>query len=622
MTASQLREWAAALEDAAVFAPRFTCDFALWLLRAHVEPESREIAFYGTTIIDPEVTRDHLPRLLLRAAYGAVVESEPPAIINALVHCARREQRLGAAERLRRTGTSVGAALQETLSSFDIPAGFTPVAEDRARRLLSEDTPEVAREAARALFGALLQRERHSMGARGTKVTLTSYPIPLDSEAGRARTELRDRLWELLNGEPESQWRSFAWELLATTGRGGMVTPDDDPEDAPLHRLQRTLETLDHSPPQPQSAAEWYEARKMWVWYLEFEDAGPARQIANQCEDRFQRSIDDEAKQIVLGDPVIGAPETLISASRQDAIAFIRRVSRLCSEVDDDRSWHFARSSMREAGADGAPELLSACAELLAEPAKPRVRDLHLALLEGILTRARRESTVSQVWASIDARAPGASIDARTSVYFRSAMPAVARTFVVEDLDAVADRLAEFVRRAAGAAFGALGHLYVLDRERVRDLVAQAWSHCPDGQEQSCFDELVHALQWRVAGRAPPTDLGADDSRWLLDQLTHVPRPAVRGNVEWYLEDLLRRIGRPSTEWIESFLRERQTRSNVQGYSAVPIYLPLDRFVDLDNVEPDLLRRVLDLAVEDPVAAHMCPRWIWGCQKILRCWQG
>jgi hypothetical protein len=152
----------------------------------------------------------------------------------------------------------------------------------------------------------------------------------------------------------------------------------------------------------------------------------------------------------------------------------------------------------------------------------------------------------------------------------------------------------------------------------LKTLVEEVLQSIPSAERSPALRSLVESVNAAVHGADPatvPTGLGV----WLLDQLLQLPDlDDIGGNVEWYLEDTLKLVGRVPLSWLPRALAARSALEARQdgsaGFHALGYHTRLSKYVKsltaadaTDEPALDAVRALLDLGDDHGTVGHYLP---------------
>jgi hypothetical protein len=613
---SRLLEFCDILEEIGIFFPTLTSDLCRDALARDLPPETRELRYVGTVSKTMDDVRDRLPWALFMAARGCRTSRERYEVLCTLVASARREALISdSIARLENQGKSSGRILSRVLESvFEVPPEFVDDAARLANDLLNAATPsEADKLAAEQLFRPLVRVERVATEFVGNKFRIARYAVSSDQPQGRARTQVLARLWKILAGDPLNPWRRLAWLVIDSSREAGLLV--SPPTDDSRQMLESAAQVLEAQP--DLSMEELVVARKVWHWYLEHETDPDKRTLAQRCEDRYRVFAQaDKLGDVLSSDSIDGDEEEAVLASLRTSPDGIRKLIAAARRLDTNFAWHRARRLAERLGASASDTMIDEAARAFASHFG-RDRDLLERILSGALAtaRARGDDVLLRLWERLDAAASGPTqLELRARLY-GPASPFITLTFTLADLAVVRGRLGALAASYPDALLSALGGMYRLDPQATRSGVEEAWQAIEPRRRLESFNALIHGLYWVLGTKEMRCGPSREHSEWLLDQLVYVPDASrFGGNSEWYLNDIVKRQGKPDLQWLARFLRRRIDRSVEEGYDAIPHHLAIDQLVEASPASAEAFDEVFDLVAADQASQYMPPKWLAGVE--------
>lgn len=508
-----------------------------------------------------------LPWMLFHAARGGAESSQRTAVINELLEIAAFE---GSSQ--KRSGQGAAELLERIIAGGpDVGFDFTKEAGDIALERLEYlavgvGTPEEAA-ASRALLDALMSTQRTQTWADGGQFHIVTGVIAAESVAGRVRTQLLNRVKELIEDQHVSTGRTAVWGLLAEACSNLISAwldsnkTNDQMKDEILGFLQFAENHLHDA-----DYAELVAARGIWNWQAHYGPDSEAKSIASRLEALYsQNAIPAEMERLFGGEyweshrsASRDKASELASGQASEITAFLDRVdiyraarkegieSQLawdlgCHGPESTAVQEFVRQALgREPGWRVRFAVIAASAwisHLRPDPASAA------ATLSDLLTRCaddsgRRELLVRTVGRSIAEHAPTVS----------------ERNVFLQQQHLFAGQPYELVSVAA--------NLFMSDPDHCKNAVRQATEGLSDKQQ---VIELIGALCSGLLPVAANLPLGTGE--WLLDQILVVPRLYLlkHSNNEYYLQQVVAKCGKPGASWLLNALRKRCAMENESG---------------------------------------------------------
>ncbi|MCL2726083.1 MAG: ATP-binding protein [Polyangiaceae bacterium] len=138
----------------------------------------------------------------------------------------------------------------------------------------------------------------------------------------------------------------------------------------------------------------------------------------------------------------------------------------------------------------------------------------------------------------------------------------------------------------------------------LRLLMEDVLGTVPPEQLSQAIRALVEAIYWAVCPvrektaktAAPPSGL----AEWLMTQLLALPNfDDLGGTVEWYLTEILKRVGRVDILWLPKALAQRQQQETTEGssYKAAGYRARISKYVR-EIVDADIANAVIKIALD------------------------
>lgn len=519
-------------EEVAHWMPQVAVDLALDVLRPRAESDDA----VGRA-------RRRVPWLLFHAAGGARTPDERTELVRALFRAAQHEAAASPPAHPD-DGKSAQRVIARIVESIDEVADFSAEFEALVHAQLDGHAPApTALVATEWVLRPLVHIEGMTSRYDAKTYQFRHYRIHPASARARVRRRLLDRLWGMLERDFDGPWRVVAWRVLHVS-RSAMMFGSNDAADRARVHLERALPILSTHP--ALGLDEVRAARESWSWHLEFGEASEEKQLAERCEEHYQRIVrQDRATTILLGTSFDAELEPTRTGSVGEVVLVFDQILAAAVRIGTDHAWLRARRVSDAVGRSGRAECREALFDLATHAhAGAAQASVIVEFVGGLLSAARAlgGDAVAALWRDIDARAPGLSVRARASLYGeRFAAPA---GLLQEDFTAFAARLDALAATSPIETFHALGRMLWLGNA-VRGAVARAWSATADARRARAFIALVEGAH-AVLGAQLVLPVPAL-SEWVLDQLLEVPRPddvfGETGN--WYLDQILAMCGRP-----------------------------------------------------------------------------
>lgn len=454
-----------------------------------------------------------------------------------------------------------------------------------------------------ALLRPQLAIEQHGTTWMGDgTLSLDTWHIGPSDAYGRARTEILNKLWPLVEGGNGVEGLCvFVWQLLAEANRqtnqewrkAGEKGPSWEGETK--KNLERTLEILKN---RKFSLAELRMARDIWHWHERYDERENLRALAKQCEDCYLEFLEEKGMgsfEALFGDTAnFRKREELRKEKALDAASYDVEKMRAFFEGaleffasgrrgrqrDDGELIGFVTYCGREMVCNESDYAGHLKALLKSEP-EPRLLDVTLALARGCFIELRSgERDEEAVRALIDRileLAPGQDTKA---VYFEKTYAATvlvwAELLNEADIENIRDHW-ELILKAEPdryLPFQMLGLLSWKNQEWAQtELEAGGcWQGVPDDKRANAFSALLDGFyQRRIMKSDPPEAIEPERFEWLMDQLYYVPDlDACHGRWNYNLEKIAVVAGKLPIRWLADFVEKHPAGFKTEELSEDP----------------------------------------------------
>jgi hypothetical protein len=489
---------------------------------------------------------------------------------------------------------------------------FEDAAATVGSKLLDETgghVPPVSRvEVLKALVGPATSVERRQTWSEGYKVIMQTSTILPGHPAWATRETLISKIKVLLSRDETPQaTRSTLWMLFAEAHRGLNQRSAQGPQEVQTIMRQEMLSDMIWARPVLAGRTEHLDeiaaARGLWDWHARFEKYGELRDAAEQLEKLYKTNqLAAEFEWLLSRDEWKARGQRAAEKASElalgghDAIeAFLKRAENF---LESEKNLYQISSVACELGekaeeADGIRHFILAT---LGQPeVSPRADLAAVAANRWAAARRRREPTSAQALVLELADACGSNaqkINLLQRIYGQLPRPkdfgdlSDAEFLFVRSHEKLFTEAAQIPAFVSCIAWG-------VDFEwpSLKALVERVLDVTPDEQAAQTLAILVDAFYWAVSEREPiavPTDLGS----WMLDQLLRVPDiDCLGGNLEWYISEVLKRVGKPPLIWLPRALVRRRDLEAQRGHEnvrSISSQMRLTSFVASINEDSDI----------------------------------
>jgi hypothetical protein len=621
MSATQRVVLADILETVAHYQPGAAASLVR-ALRLSPAPDETVEGIFGPKVVGQADVVLTLAWPLFGAAMGAQSLDEQEAVLRELCTLTEAEAELAPSlpRGLPNDGQRAAALVTRVLEGGP---QFWSEYDDTAKQLGVELLDELARQGPSrgqvalldSLVRPLLDRERRQTWADDRSFTWRTFSIEPGGSAWLARETVLARLRENLRADAiPSESRRQLWRVFSRVRTGKA-----------LDELKWTHEVLTSRVP---SIEELAAAREVWDWYRRYEKDPATKAAADALEDLYESNDLASEFQPLLpsledwqehdGRASAKAAELALASSPNDIAAFLdRAASFLGSEQHLFRLGGVARSLGTHAESREVVRQFIR-GGLKASPIDPRA-EFVVAAAESwvagvrIATPERAHVLVNELLDACGSDERRAHLLER----FYSQVPRF-REITAEERALLRNSRELFTSTSRDAAFVAalalsVGH----DWPTLQPLLEDALAAVPAERLPLAMHALVDALYWAVredANPKPPTDLG----EWLMSQLLALPEMGdIGGNSDWYLTEILKRLGRPDVRWLPEALRRRQMQESFDGGAkshAVRHNARVSKYVDpVDAAHASdagvlgAIGRVLDFVTDEGTVGYYLP---------------
>ena len=521
--------------------------------------------------------------------------------------------------------------------------GFDHAAQHQAELLIAElavqaPTPGQT-ELANTLIKQLLETQRHQSWNDEYTVNWRTRIIG----PGTAAWQVRETLLRQIQGALESDStphssRLVFWGLLVDSHRSiNQIRTNGSTEiqqcfrDILLDNLKWALNVISS---RRGNIRELSAARELWNWHHQFEEDSEIRDLSVKLESQYaSNEFAEEFEELLCFDNVetfqsraaSKADQLVANDNPNDIDAFIlRAIQYLGGDGNLGRLGTIAVELGTRAISSSA--VRSYVLRTLGSANVSPVTQFAVAIASQWVFTLRKSGEISRIRALLQELMNACGSEAQviylvSAVYSKFTIPTTSTDFTRDELDELVSLGPLFLRNGQGPAFiGALGPMLRHDWTAVRVIVEEYLSKIPSNQVSRAVQSLVDTMYWIVREKVPegaPTDLGL----WMLNQLLVVSDlDELGGNLEWYISEILKRLGRAPLSWLSSALTTRMNLKSQHGrgtYHAVGHSLRLGEYVTEINANnanaaetATATSALLDLAVDAGSVGYYLPELV------------
>jgi hypothetical protein len=572
MSASQRLALADVVEAVAPFHPPGTASLVR-TMRLAPAPDEKVDGLFGTKVVGQGDVLLSLAWPLFHGAMGAEAPADREAVLREL--CALAEAEAELAQKLPRglpnDGKRAAALVTRVLEGGP---QFWSDYDDTARTLCFEliatfeQKPPTPGQAAllKALVEPVLALERRQSWSDDRSFTWRTFAIAPGTPAWSTREDVLARVKAALAAdETPIESRVQLWHVFSRVRDGNA-----------LEKLKWTHGVLTGRPPSIEDLAA---AREVWDWYRRYEKGPEIKAAADALETIYASNDLAREFQPLLpsnedwkahdGRASAKAAELALASSPNEISAFLdRAVTFLGSDQSLPRLGGVAWSL--GAHAESREVVRQFIREALQPPSiDPRAEFVVAAAVSWVA--AVRVASPDRAHVLVGELLDQCGSDERRAhlverIYGRVPKLRDVGDFTVEERALLRNSRDLFTSTSRDAAFVAALALSVgVDWSTLQPLLEDVLEAVPAERLPHAMRALVDALYWAVredADPQPPTGL----AEWLMSQLLALPDiDDIGGNEEWYLTEILKRLGRPDVRWLPEALRRRQEQESASG---------------------------------------------------------
>lgn len=487
----------------------------------------------------------------------------------------------------------------------------------------AEAAPNTARlEVLKALIMPAISLKRQQTWSEGYTFYMRTIVIQPGHPAWATREKLKAKIKSLLEiDETPSVTRRMLWTLLADAHRSLNQCRMQGPSESQRAMQQEMLEDLTWAhlllARGSRDLDEVSKARELWDWHVRFEKILELKSVSEGLEALYtSNEIAAEFKWLLDREDWkshgLRATEKAneLAAAGKDAIeAFLARAIRFFgNEQELSRVFNVAwELGARAEGAEGVRDFVTSV--LSESRVGPRVEFAMAAASRWVATKRRSESS-NAVLLVTDLAGICTDNDRRIRllIHLYGQLPRS------KGLGALSEEEILFIRSCEGAFLAAeQGPAFIRcvawglehDWSGLKTILQRVLDAVPLEQMAAALSSLVDSLFWalpELKAEVVPPDL----SVWMMNQLLRVPDlDSLGGNVEWYINEVLKRVGKPSLTWLPEAVKRRRDLEAEFGYGKVrglSYHMRLSRFVSSlsqdGGIDPDsrtAIQKLLDL---------------------------
>ncbi|RYD66550.1 MAG: ATP-binding protein [Verrucomicrobiaceae bacterium] len=629
MSASHRLALAEVLVTIAAFRPVDTA-ILVRALRLSIVPDETIDGLFRTRTLGQDDVILKLAWPLFHAAMGAQTVDEQRVVLSELCALAETEAELASrlTHGLPNDGKRAAALVKRTLEGGpQFWSGFDDVAKEQAEHVLAAVSHAAPIPGKLALLKALIQTlisvERRQTWSDGNAVHFQTHAIGTGHPTWAIRATILTRIKEIIAGEATPMESCVAlWHVFAAAHGDINQICTRGPEPQQQQYFEYLLEDLVWARGLLASRAvnmeELAAARKLWDWHRRFEKNAELRAASDQLEKlytgndlasefEFLLSRDDWEQR---GPRIEGkAAQLAVAANPEEISSFIDRAIRFTGAEKElyqfmDVAWalgaHAATHEVVRNFVLGA----------LAHPTTSPRTDFGTIVAASWAAFLRKGETPTQAHALVVGLMKRCGSDEQRLSLVLRIYGGLPRPRGIGDLTREEYVLLRslgplFLDRDQGPAFIAAAAV-TLHHEwpTLKPILEEVLTAIPRDQHATAFGRLVESVYWAVR-EADLSLVPAGLGTWLLDQLLLVPDfDDLRGNVEWHIEEILKRIGRAPVAWLPRALTTRRTleaQECTEGVRAVSNHVRFSAYVNC-IVAADVGNPVVDSAVGDLVA--------------------
>ncbi len=576
MTASRRLALVELLETVAAFQP-VAATRMVEALRLYAAPDETIRTIFDARTVGQDEILLSLAWPLFHAAMGAQTLEAQEAVLVELCELADVESDL--ALRLRR-GLPNDGKRAATLVTRVLAGGpqfwgdFDTAARTLGEALLNDVSRQPPTSGKRTLLKALVQPavsiERQQTWSDERAFHMQTFAIGPDHPAWTTREVLLARIKDALStGTTPAASRIALWHVLAEAHRSiNRVCKRGEPKhqpffDALLGDLVWARKALEG---RAGDGEELSAARELWDWHHQFEkdprlkeaaDALEAVYLANDLAGEFEPLLARADWKQREPRAAAKAAELADADTAGDIFAFIDRAARFLGGDHELHQVSFVAWALgaHAASREAVRTFVTSC---LGRPEVSARTDFGTVTAATWVASVRTGSTSQQTHVLVRELMGGCGSD-HQRVHLALQLYGRGGGDLTPGEHALLRSLKPlFQQQGQAPAFvSATARTLGYEWPALKALLEDVLQSVPPGERAASLRALIQAVNSAVHG-AVPASLPAGLSTWLLDQLLPLPDfDDLGGNVEWYLEDTLKLIGRVPLTWLPAALAAR-----------------------------------------------------------------
>lgn len=566
----------------------------------------RIAGLFGEREVGPDDVVLELAWPVFHAAFGAQTAEVRERVLTELCELAEAEASIegrrsqGLPNDGKRAKDLIGRVLQGGPHFW---SDFEDAASVVGTRLLERSAELPPSSSSRQVLNALLEPamslERRQTWSEDYTFHIQTSTILPGQPAWATREALKGKVKKLLEEDatpPDS--RAALWPLLAEAHRSLNRCRAQGPQDAQTRMRREVLEDLEWAHPvlsrRTSHLSELSAARDLWHWHVQFERDVELRTAAEALENLYESNDLAAEFEFLLSrdeweardDRALQKAKELAGGGREGIEAFLERARAFFDNEQElyqafNVAWHLG------AGADKSPGVQEFVRKALADTSvSPRTDFAAIAANGWVSERRKTDSPAATTLATELVQgcgSPPQRINLLVRLYGQLPRPKDLGDPSDDEYRFVRSQEQLFVDAARGPSFVAcVGWGIGFDWVNLKAIVERVLDVVPGDQMFAALNTLVDALFCAVRDRTTeelPDDLGV----WMLDQLLRIPDvDKLTGNLEWHIEEVVKRVGRAPLTWLPGALERRRLLEVAHGHGdvrALSHHMRFSRFV-------------------------------------------
>lgn len=621
----------------------------LKILRTTEKPSEQENILWGVQSVSHDDIVKKLAWELFRAAKHADSD-EAEEILGEMCQLVIEEAEISerTGEKLLNDGRRANALIQRMITGEpDFLTDYSQQAFDKGitqieKLYLKEGLKPSEIHLTNALLYPQFSVERTEISADDNKINFDGYIISLKGCLGIKRTELKNKLREVVASPDVAESNKIiAWRLLSEAhmraNQARLAYKGDDNIAAEwnndvLDDLEWTYKELGKA---KLDIKELKAARGIWEWHYQHESLPKLKDLAEKCEGIYK--CHDLPSRF---HDLFNYNNTELATRKAEDIGRELSVARQAPEL-----FEFVRQAMAFTGDQGKISQLCRVAEELGRSVEQNqaVSDfIFEALTYGSDTpefrfaadtvnrwlKTVRETETDDLKQILEKliETPSSESDKRQLLFdlYSHPHPLKVGHLKREELAFVESRLSLFSdSNTKWMLFRILGGIFFLDWKHVASLVERSWKGIPIGLRGKCFQNLFDAVHYvNLFSDQLSIDITSDQVRWILTQMLLVPDIDKLSGLEWNIKlFFLKQVGKLPLSWLVEAIQQRiglspQFEKSQVRYKIVPTRLKLSEFIrppDAESAKDNSIResmeRLLDFNNERNLIGYVLPKY-------------